>query len=66
MSDTPAWTLADATAYAARFGLKTTPEHMERMVELGNRVTAAGLAIPRMERKSDEPASTFRLPLIAP
>ena len=66
MSDTPAWTLDDVKAYAARYGLKTSEEHLLRMVELGNKVTAAGLGIPRMDRKSEEPASTFRLPLIAP
>jgi len=42
------------------------PAHLERMVELANKVSAAGASIPRMDRKSDEPASTFRLPLIAP
>lgn len=66
MTDTPAWTLEDIKAYAARYGLTTSSEHLERIVELANRVTAAGMAIPRMDRKSHEPASTFRLPLIAP
>ena len=66
MTDTPAWTLEDIKAYAVRYGLTTMrPEHLERMVELANRVTAAGIAIPRMDRKSHEPASTFRLPLIS-
>lgn len=67
MTEKPGWTLEEIKAYAARYGLTTMqPEHLERMVELANRVSAAGSAIPRMERKSDEPASTFRLPLITP
>ena len=65
MTDKPVWTLEEVKAYAARYGLTNMqPEHLLRMVELANRVSAAGAAIPRMDRKSDEPVSTFRLPLI--
>jgi hypothetical protein len=64
MSDTPAWTLEEIKVYAKRYGLTTMlPEHLERMVELANQVAAAGTAMPRMPKKSDEPASTFRVPL---
>jgi hypothetical protein len=66
MSDSPAWTLDEIKTYAKRHGLTTIePEHLERMVELANRVSAAGIAIPRMAKKSDEPASTFRVPLLS-
>ena len=64
MSETFSWTLDEIKAYAKRHGLTTMlPEHLERMVELANRVSAAGTAIPRMASKFDEPASTFRVPL---
>jgi hypothetical protein len=67
MSDSPAWTADEIKAYAKRHGLTAMqPEHLARMVELADRVSAAGTAIPRMARKSDEPASTFRVPLQRP
>jgi len=66
MTDNPAWTLDEVKAYAERHGLTTMqPEHLARMVELANRVSATGVAIPRMAKKSDEPASTFRQPLLS-
>jgi len=64
MSDFPAWTQDEINAFAARYGLANlTPDHLARMRELADRVSAAGRAIPRMPSKGDEPASTFRVPL---
>jgi hypothetical protein len=67
MSVSPAWTLDEIKAYAERHGLTTMqPEHLVRLVELANTVSATGTAIPRMAKKSDEPASTLRVPLLKP
>jgi hypothetical protein len=66
MTDTPAWTLDEIVVYAKRYGLTTMrDDHLVRMVELANVVAAAGTAIPRQTKKSDEPASTFRVPLLS-
>ena len=56
---------AEMRAFAERHGLRgLTPEQAGRMRELAGRVTAAGLAVPRMAEKSDEPAGVFAVPLL--
>ena len=60
----PLMTEVEMRAYAARHGLSTlAPEHLARMRELAARVAQTGLAVPRMQAKSDEPAPVFVVPL---
>lgn len=64
MTDTTSWTIDEIAAYAARYGLtRLEPAHLERMREIADKVALASAAIPRMPRKSDEPAPVFRVPL---
>jgi hypothetical protein len=63
--DTPSkWTQAQADAYAARHRLAPPPDlaELQRLCEVGDRVAAVGASIPRMPRKTDEPASVFTVP----
>lgn len=58
------WTRETIAAYAELHGLKnTTPEELERMVMLANRVAQTSAAVVRMPSKGDEPASRFKVPL---
>jgi hypothetical protein len=58
------WTVEEAAAHAARFGLAPPPDkaELQRLCEIGNRVASVGQAIARMPFKGDEPASVFKVP----
>ncbi|RAI02000.1 hypothetical protein DLJ53_11490 [Acuticoccus sediminis] len=61
---TTPWTPEEIAAFAARYGLTDlTPEMLDRMREIADKVAEASAAIPRMPRKDDEPAPVFRVPL---
>ncbi|HEX4892446.1 MAG TPA: hypothetical protein VFV47_04105 [Hyphomicrobiaceae bacterium] len=58
------WSPEAMAAFAALSGLKDVKaDEIARLVQLGNKVVATSEAIPRMPRKTDEPASTFEVPL---
>ena len=61
---TTPWTPEEIASFAARYGLSDlSPEMLDRMREIADKVAAASAAIPRMPRKDDEPAPVFRVPL---
>ena len=58
------WSPEAMAAFAALSGLRDLPaDEVARLVQLGNKVVATSAAIPRMPRKTDEPAGTFKVPL---
>lgn len=60
MTDRPAWTIEEITAFARRYGLeRLAPEHLQRMCELAPYVSDLGRSLPRMPRKEDAPAPVF-------
>jgi aspartyl-tRNA(Asn)/glutamyl-tRNA(Gln) amidotransferase subunit A len=63
MTDVRATTLSEIEAFARRHGLTNlAPEHLKRLAEITDTVSAVGRGLPRMSSKEDEPAHTFRVP----
>lgn len=63
MTDIPATTLPEIEAFARRHGLTNlAPEHLKRLAEISDTVSAVGRGLRRMSNKEDEPAHTFRVP----
>ncbi|GGF55119.1 hypothetical protein GCM10007301_13380 [Azorhizobium oxalatiphilum] len=62
MSDLQTPTIEEIRLYAARHGLQGLPEdQFARLGELAQTVREAGLALPRMPSKEDEPAHLFTM-----
>lgn len=58
------WTAEEMSAYFRRIGLpQPEPEAAERLRLKAVQVSAAGRAIPRMDRKDAEPAPALRFPV---
>lgn len=58
------WTVEEAAAHAARYGLSPAPDkaELERLCTMGDRAATVGRSIARMPFKTDEPASVFQVP----
>ena len=60
MSD-PTFTEAEATAFAARYGLNLPADQMAKLAEKMGEIAKAGLAISRPPTKFVMPAPVFRV-----
>jgi hypothetical protein len=64
MPEPKAWTVDEMAAFAARYGLTDLPpEALAHMAALATHTAATAGSVPRVASKSDEPASTFKVPL---